>query len=532
VSGVGGQHSRYLIVGAGPAGLQLGYFLERSGQDYLIVEAADVPGAFFRTYPRRRELISFNKTHSVYQDPEVRLRWDWNSLLTDDGCYPFERYSRRLYPTADEMLTYLAAFAEQFGLRVAYGCRVHQVTVVPGGGFRVDAGPRRFSCRYLVVATGLPQPYVPPIPGIEHSEGYESVALDPASYEGQRVLIIGKGNSGFEIADTILDHAALVHLASPHPLRFAWQTRHPGHLRGQYSRILDMYQLKTLNGALDCVIDSIAPEGGELVASITYSHADGEQEQLAYDRVVRCTGFRFDADPFATCQPAPTGNGRLPDMTSEWESVNIPNLFYAGTLMQARDYRRASSAFIDGFRYNIRTLHALLGRREGGSLGCQELAGTADTLEAAVIERVSRTSALWAQFGFLCDVLVVNQRTGRAAHYYELPKDWVLGPGFGHEPHYYTISFEWGTWPGDVFSIERHPHAETASTNVFLHPVVRRYAASRQLAEHHVLEDLFGMYCAEGESGTARTRSGRDMRRYHLEEHRLPLRRFFAGSLG
>ena len=35
----------YLVIGAGPAGLQLGYFLDRAGRDYLILEAGGVPGS-------------------------------------------------------------------------------------------------------------------------------------------------------------------------------------------------------------------------------------------------------------------------------------------------------------------------------------------------------------------------------------------------------------------------------------------------------------------------------------------------------
>lgn len=66
----------YLIIGAGPAGLQLGYFLERSGHDYLILEAGPTPGAFFQTFPRHRKLISSNKKHTGWDDPELNLRMD------------------------------------------------------------------------------------------------------------------------------------------------------------------------------------------------------------------------------------------------------------------------------------------------------------------------------------------------------------------------------------------------------------------------------------------------------------------------
>ncbi|MEU8386157.1 NAD(P)-binding domain-containing protein, partial [Streptosporangium sp. NPDC048865] len=54
----------YVVIGAGPAGLQLGYFLGREGRSYLILEAGPGPGTFFRTFPRHRQLISINKRHT------------------------------------------------------------------------------------------------------------------------------------------------------------------------------------------------------------------------------------------------------------------------------------------------------------------------------------------------------------------------------------------------------------------------------------------------------------------------------------
>src|SRR5436309_2806340 len=85
VSFGGNVDYEYLILGAGPAGLQMGHHLARAGHSYLILEGGDGPGSFFKQFPRHRTLISNNKVHTGSTDPEFNLRFDWNSLLDEDG---------------------------------------------------------------------------------------------------------------------------------------------------------------------------------------------------------------------------------------------------------------------------------------------------------------------------------------------------------------------------------------------------------------------------------------------------------------
>lgn len=524
----------YIIVGAGPAGLQLGYFFEKSNSDYLIVDGADDLGSFFQRYPRDRQLISFNKVASIYDDPELQLRWDWNSLLCNYE-FPFKEFSRRLYPRAEELRNYLKAFAKHYGLTIQLDTRIEHIAKSRDGEFVLrDGAGRSYRCRTLIVAMGFGGPFIPQIPGIELvSEGYENVSLDPDDFLDQRVLILGKGNSAFEIADHMLSTAALIHLASPTPVQMAWKTRHPGNVRADHARILDTYQLKLLNGALDCHVRAIARDGDQFVVTIEYTHADGEVEELVYDRIIRCTGFCFDDSVFdESCRPDLVLEGKLPRMTPRWESSNVEGMYYAGTLMQSRDFKKASSAFIDGYRYNIRTLHHFLRERyDGIPLPHGEVALDSRALTERALERICRSSGLWAQFGFLCDLLIVDEGAGRGRYYEELPVDYVNEGDIGHNRHYYTITFEWGSWHGDPFNIPRHPSHHTAYTNAFLHPIVRRYSGGTVVHEHHVLEDLFGMYCNRGESGVIRTRGGRSMKRYHLDEHYEPLEQFFRDQL-
>ncbi|WP_428962022.1 NAD(P)-binding domain-containing protein [Micromonospora fluostatini] len=484
------EHHRYLIVGGGPAGLQLSYYLQQAGSDYLTLERASAPGEFFRTFPRHRQLISLNKVHTASTDPEIRLRWDWNSLLHEPFDLPFADYSRDYFPSADDLVRYLGDFARHHDLAIRFDTEVQRIEKA-GTGFRVHTADALFTADCVVVATGWGPPNVPQVRGIEHAVGYEEMSTDPADYAGQRVLILGKGNSAFETASAILGHAAMVHVASPNFLKLAWNTKHPGDVRGHHGAVLDSFHFKTLHSVLDCVIDEIKPVGDRYEVHLTYTHAEGETAVMEYESVLRCTGFRMDTSPFdEECRPRMVPSGRLPVTRTDWQSVNVDGLYFAGTLAQDRDFKKASSAFIDGFRYNLRTLTALLRERyEGVPLTYDKVEADADTLTATVLDRVNWSSALWTQFEFLCDVLVVDP-AGGVRHFQDLPEDHAV-QRFGGESHYYTFGLRWGRdeYP-DVFGIERHPRPELAHESAFIHPVIRRYRGGELVEELHLLEDL------------------------------------------
>lgn len=483
----------YVIVGAGPAGLQLSYFLQQAGADYLALEREAAPAHFFRRFPRHRRLISLNKVHTVSDDPEIRLRWDWNSLLNHEPQLRFPEYSAEYLPHADDLVRYLADFQALHDLRVKYDSPVLGIgRPADGAGFEVRTAAGVTRARCVIVATGWGEPFVPAIPGIEHAVGYEDVNTDPAAFTGQRVLIVGKGNSAFETAHALFGRAAMVHLASRRPLRLAWNTKHPGDVRGQYGAFLDSYQFKTLHSVLDCTVDEIRPADGRYQVSITYTHAEGETDVIEYDSVIRCTGFRIDSSIFdPECRPILDHDDRLPRVGPDWQAEGVDGLYFAGTIAQARDLKRASSAFIDGFRYNLRVLSALLCERYAGvPLARDEVPADPAQLTKLVLDRVNYSSALWTQFEYLCDALVLDPATGRFDHYSDLPEDYAVAR-FRDCPHSYTVTLRWGRadYP-DVFAIDRHPVPHRAEESAFIHPVVRRYRFGELVAERHLLEDL------------------------------------------
>jgi len=487
----------YLVVGAGPAGLQLGYFLERAGRDYLVLEAGPTPGTFFRTFPRHRRLISINKPHTGWADPELNLRMDWNSLLSDDPRLLFTRYSERYFPDPDDLVGYLADFAAATRVRVAYDTRVRRVDRTDRG-FRVtDERGAVHEARRLVVATGVGTPYLPPIPGIETAEQYGAVSVDPHEFTDQRVLVIGKGNSGFETADNLIETAAVIHVAGPESIRMAWRTHYVGHLRAVNNGLLDTYQLKSQNALLDGTVDRIERRDGGYLVTVRFARADEVSKDIRYDRVIVCTGFRFDPSIFAeSCRPDLVIDGRFPAQTCEWESVNVPGLYFAGTLMQVRDFKRSTGGFIHGFRYGIRALHRILDRKHFGvPWPHRVLPADPASLADAVLARVNRTSALWQQFGFLCDLVLPGRGPGEPARYYEeLPVDYVPVAGLGEQ--WFTVTLEYGPDhdrfdPFDV-SVGRITQSDAANSakGRYLHPVVRHHAGGELRGEHHVTENL------------------------------------------
>jgi thioredoxin reductase len=500
----------YLIIGAGPAGLQVAQELSTAGRDYLVLESGAGPGTFFSRFPRHRQLISINKPHTGISDPEFNLRMDWNSLLSPDQDLLFTRYSERYFPQAGDLLRYLADYAERFGLRVDYGTTVTRVSRAADRTFTVaDDRGRTHATRRLIVATGVSKPYIPPIPGIELAEQYSTVSVDPNDFTDQRVLIIGKGNSALETADNLVETAAVIHVAGPGSMRMAWRTHYVGHLRAVNNNFLDTYQLKSQNAILDGTVASIERDaGGMLTVRFAFSRANEMVKELRYDRVIACTGFRLNAEIFdETCRPSLAHKDRFARLTSAYEVEGVPGMYVAGTLTQQRDFKHGTSGFIHGFRYGVRALRKILEMRyHQVPWPSFPVEGSAEAVTEAVVARVNRTSALYQQFGTLGDV-VLRDADGKARYLEEVPVDFVLDGGLDtliegvNGTDVLIVTLEYGpdhdkVDPFDV-TIARvaQDDAEHALDATYLHPVVRLYRTTGQdgyelVATHHVAENL------------------------------------------
>ena len=146
--------------------------------------------------------------------PEIghawRSRWDSLRLFTPAqySSLPGMAFPspRDTYPAKDDVAAYLQAYASAFDLPVRLNARVTSLTE-RDGEYLVATADEGFTARHVVVATGPFQvPFVPPaaedlddtVTQI-HSADYRS----PDQLPDGQVLVVGGGNSGFQIAEEL-----------------------------------------------------------------------------------------------------------------------------------------------------------------------------------------------------------------------------------------------------------------------------------------------------------------------------------------
>ncbi len=508
------KHYEYVVVGAGPAGVQMGYFLERAGRDYIVLDGASAPGSFFATYPRHRTLISLNKCYNWFDEPDFNLRYDWNSLLTHDNSMRFTEYTKELYPPADVFVKYLKDFAEHFAIRIQYDTRVTSIDREAEGDRRfivTDRQGRQYTAKCLLMATGTVKPSIPAeIEGIEHAEGYEVHDIDPARFINKRILILGHGNTAFEIANHLSGAAATIQMYTAGKLiKHAWQTHFVGDVRSINNTFAEMGQVKMphlISGARvtritkqpDATLRVHYEEDVPHWAVPGTMHSSG-----VYDYVIRATGWKYvDSSLFSSeTTPMADEKNKYPVLNSIWES-SVPDLFFIGAAMANND-RKATAGFIHGFRYNIRTVFNLLEERyHSVPLPVKTFPLTnGEELEAlvqALLTRISTTSALFQMFGVLGDVLAFTP--GQVQWFPEVPIQHALHrPEFALHSHLLTVTLELGfdRFPRGTDALSFiHPNDPGGEGRcvAFIHPVWRHFSEGKLVNELHMQTGVFVRY--------------------------------------
>ena len=206
------------VIGAGPAGLAAAAELDHAGLRARILDHGPEPGHVWRGHYDRLHLHTPRELSHLPRLPIPR------------------RFGR--WVTRDDVARYLRGYARILGLDIEQGVTVERLSREDAVWALDCADGVTRRAPFVVVATGYNRTLVPPhVPGLESFTGRILISSDyrnGAEFAGTRVLVVGTGNPGMEIAVDLVEHGAKVQLAvrtPPHIVRRAtgwWTAAHNG----------------------------------------------------------------------------------------------------------------------------------------------------------------------------------------------------------------------------------------------------------------------------------------------------------------
>jgi putative flavoprotein involved in K+ transport len=289
--GVSDQTERYdvAVIGAGQAGLAIGYYLAEQGRRFVILERGDDVA------------------------PAWRDRWDSLTLFTPrrfDSLpgldFPGDPDG---YPGRDEVVAYLQRYADAFDLPVRSMTTARRL-FRDDDRFVIELDGGRIAADQVVIATGPFQQ--PRVPRFSDRLGGDVVQMHSMSYRkptdlpGGRTLVVGGGNTGFQIAEELVatraTHLAIGSRQVPLPQRFLgrdlfwWLTK-----TGLIDKSVETRLGKRANDK-DTLVGS-KPSKSKRLGVVVHGRAAGASGRtvtfedggsLDVDSVLWATGFRSD----------------------------------------------------------------------------------------------------------------------------------------------------------------------------------------------------------------------------------------------
>lgn len=281
-----------IVVGAGQSGLASARALRNRGLEPVVLEAGPEPVGSWPYYYDSLTVFSPVRYSSM---PELAFPGD------PDG-----------YPHRDDVVAYLRAYAKTLDVDIRTHTAVTSVEAAAGGFVVHTSTGQPLEGAAIVAATGsFSSPYRPTVPGESDFSGRLLHVADyrnPAPFAGQRVIVVGAGNSAIQVGYELAD-VAQVTLAARHPVAFLPQLidGHDIHYWLTTSGFDDLppewlAQIVTTPLAMDTGDYRHALESGRLDQRRMFGRfdstgvvwPDGESERV--DTVVWATGYRPHVD--------------------------------------------------------------------------------------------------------------------------------------------------------------------------------------------------------------------------------------------
>ncbi|CAN6456256.1 unnamed protein product [Victoria cruziana] len=196
-----------IVVGAGPSGLATAASLGQLGVPCVVLDRSDCIASLwhYRTYDRL-------KLHLPKQFCQLPF-------------LPFPPHFPD-YPSKHQFLSYVNTYASRFNIRPRFNQSVRSARFDPLCGLwrlrTLDLSSPdskrtvEYISRWLIVASGEnAEPVLPDIPGLEQFAGpllHTSQYKSGEHFRGQRVLVVGCGNSGMEVSLDLCNQGAVPYM--------------------------------------------------------------------------------------------------------------------------------------------------------------------------------------------------------------------------------------------------------------------------------------------------------------------------------
>lgn len=530
------KHFQNIIVGGGPAGLNMALEFSKRGIEYLLLEASDVPGGQWDRFPACGQLISLNKKYVPGDNHTYRMRYDWHTLSTinaedaaKDPKLRFTEWTSEHWPSAHLYKEYLQYVAEKMDLmkNIRTNMRVKRISHNQQHFILKISEEQCFTANQVFCGTGTSKPIMPAIKGLNTDTATLYADFDASTaverYRNKIVIVLGRGNSALEIAHYLVDITAETRVVTRSLPKFARQTHNVHDLRAQVSDVFDLMQLKSNNNIVsDRIVEVSRIENGKdkgrlLVHYETpcphWSPARWMKRSGIVDEIIVCCGFNytlsevFDMD---TVKPSVDKASKYCLLTSSWESVNVPGLYFIGASMRVND-PDAASGFVHGFRCNIQALGHIIAEKYHKipldpvftcEVTTKNPSDALVSLSEYLVKFVSTNTALFELFTYFGAVVTFEQsnvdgivvarvwppfpRHYNAERWRSIPNriEIVFEYGFhcygnGELPtHYFTL-------PADHFD---------SSRSAYIHPVFHAFRGGVEVDAFHMQESLISRW--------------------------------------
>jgi len=412
-----------VVVGSGPGALQVSYSLRQAGVTHAVLSADEVPGGMFLRWPFFQRLLSWTKPFAPAEHGTTAYeRYDWNSLLAVEpelrALQPGLMDGSSYFPSRPEMEANLQKFTAGAGLQIRFGCCWTATRREPGPDgdrFVLETTDGEYRTSTAIFAVGVAQPFTPAMDGGELTAHYADTRAAEA-YAGRRVFIIGKQNSGFELASGLLPWARRIILASPSPAKLSVDTHTLVGVRARYVQPFEDHALGGGVSILDASIKGIERTADGALLVRTVATVGGAELDVQADEVISATGFVCPLQDLPGLGVATFGPSQLPAQTPYWESATVPGIFFAGTINQgARGLKKhgipSNSGAVHGARYNARIMATHIARTRFGYEPERPSIHPQDLL-ATCLNELTRGPEVWHQKAYLARVISADPAVG------------------------------------------------------------------------------------------------------------------------